>query len=200
MQRLIIAFLVAVSFTSCTDKVYLFKAKLTSSDINGTSKFGPKNTSSISPVIEDPKLADPEYQFLGRIVSAKSVRDDNAFFDAIYLKGNYGKLDSVYINYLEEAVIPNLSATSNDKIDETLFNQFKQDFSNATSFVQKKNFMFQDKYISIRRNLEKSVYRTISNDIVQSQKVEKIFKGGLEANLKSVLQQSNVELTADLKA
>lgn len=118
----------------------------------------------------------------------------------IYLKGNYGKLDSVYINYLEEAVIPNLSATSNDKIDENLFNQFKQEFNNSTSFVQKKGIMFLDKYISIRQNLEKSIYRTISNDIVQSQKVEKIFKGGIEANIKSVLQQSNVELTADLKA
>ncbi len=186
--------------TSCAEKVYLFNAKISSLDVNGTKKYGPKNSANISPLIKDPLLADPEFQYLGRLISSKNLRDNNGFLDFIFLKGNYGQLDEVYINFIDQAILPNLQVNDAEGINSSLLSEFKTDFNNETAYAKRKELLFKDKFVPIRNKVEKSVYRTISNDVVQDQKIASSFKGGLEANVKSVLKESSGEISGDVKA
>jgi len=183
---------------SCSESIYLFNAEISSEDINGTKCFGPKNSSSISKLIKDPLLIEPEFENLGRLISSKNLKDDNAFLNFIFLKGNYGVLDSIYISYLQESVIPNYSQQSNFTIEE--WNKFKENFDDASTYSKKKQILFQNEYFLIRKYLEKSVYRVIQNSIVQNHKLESIFKSGLQNNLEAVLKEKNVEASLSLKA
>jgi len=107
MKKLIYILLITITLNSCAEKVYLFNAKIVSTDINGTNKYGPKNTASISKLIPDPVLVSPDYENLGRLISSKNLRTDNGFFDFIYRNQYYPKLDDLYMNFLKEVSIPN---------------------------------------------------------------------------------------------
>jgi hypothetical protein len=195
MKKTIYILILTVMLTGCAEKIYLFNAKIASTDINGTKKYGPKGSAKISKLIKDPILTEPEYEYLGRLISSDNLRTDNGFFDFIYRKGDYGSLDKVYINFLDEVSIPKLPIGQDAIID-----QFKSEFSDKSTYQEKKQVLFLDKYVEIRKILEKSTYRIISNDIVQNQKIEAIFKGGIESNVKAVLKESDIELTGEINA
>lgn len=195
MKKIIYILLIALIFSSCAEKVYLFNAKISSVDINGTKKFGPKNTASISKLIHDPVLVTPEYENLGRLISSGSLRTDNGFFDFIYRNQYYPKLDDIYMRFLTEVSIPN-KLNSTDEITT----KFKREFGEAETNQGKKSVLFKDEFKEIRKALEKSTFREIPNTIKQNQKIESILKSGLEANVKSVLQENSIELTGDLNA
>lgn len=199
MKNVIYTICLMAFLTSCSEKINLFNAKIAATDINGTKKFGPKNSARISKRIKDPLLPKLEYDFLGRLVSSKNLRSNIGFIDFIFLKGDYGVIDEVYIAFLDEAVIPNYVPIESE-ITSTEWNKFKTDFSSLSTYSARKDLMFKPENLKIRRMLEGSIYTSIPNDIVQNQKIEQIFKSGLESNVKAVLKESNVELTAEVKA
>lgn len=195
MKKIIYIAFLAIIMSSCAEKIYLFDAKISSTDINGTNKFGPKNTASISKLISDPILVEPEYDKLGRLISSNTILSDNGFFDFIYRNEYYPKLDDLYMRFLKEVSIPNKLNSGDEQVKK-----FKLEFASAETYKAKKEVLFKDEFKNIRIELEKSTYREIPNTIKQNQKIESILKSGLEANIKSVLEEKNIELTADLKA
>lgn len=201
MKNIAFTTVLLLLLTSCTETVYLFNANISSIDINGTKKYGPKNSTRVSKLIKDPMLAKPEYQYLGRILDSKKVRTGNGFIDYIFLNGNYGVLDSIYIDFIKEAVLPNLSANVSEGITDKTLKEFKNKFSFApTTYKDQKNLLFDDDYKAIRKKIERSIYQTISNKIIQTQKIEAIFRGGIEANVQAVLKESDIEYEGDIKA
>lgn len=195
MKKLFIVLLASLILSSCAEKVYLFNAKISSRDINGTKKYGPKSTANTSKLIKDPILTEPEYEYLGRLISSNHLRTDNGFFDFVFLKGDYGLLDKTYIDFLEEHSIPQLLSESS-----SLNNSFKEEFFSKSNYHEKKQVLFLNKYEQIRKILERSTYREISNHIKQNQKIESTFKSGLTANVESVIKESDIELSGELKA
>lgn len=195
MKKIIYIALITIFMSSCAEKVYLFNAKITSTDINGTKKYGPKNTASISKLISDPILVKPDYDKLGRLISSNALRSDNGFFDFIYRNQYYPQLDDLYMRFLKEVSIPNKLNSEDEKVKK-----FKIEFASAETNKSKKEVLFKDEFKTIRIELEKSTFREIPNSIKQNQKIESILKSGLEANIKSVLKENNIELTGDLNA
>jgi hypothetical protein len=190
MRKLSILLVSLFLLNSCAEKIYLFDAKISSKDINGSPKFGPKNSDWTSVRIKDPLNPQKEYSFLGRLIGSDRIRRHNDFIDLIFLKGNYGAIDSVYVNFLDEAIIPNFNIASTT-ISSGKWNRFKSDFEDVSSFSDKKNVMFKTEHLEIRNELQKSIYTTLSNQIKQTQKIERIFKSGLDANIKAVLKESS---------
>ncbi|NDI99333.1 hypothetical protein GWA97_09630 [Flavobacterium sp. LaA7.5] len=197
-MKTILCFIVFILCISCGEKIYLYKAKLSSSDINGTSSFGPKNTSFTSKAIKDPLLLINEYDNLGTLVSKSNVRDNNPFINFIYLNGDYGDIDSVYVEYLKQKVLPNYVPKGD--VSKILWSKFYSEFKSKNSYKQSKQVLFDTLYTQIRKHMERSIYDTISTKITQEQKIEKIFKGKLESNVEAVLKQYNTQISADIKA
>jgi hypothetical protein len=185
--------------TGCAEKVRLFGAKIKSTDINGSKTYGPKNVSNVSPLIKDPMNPVEEYSFLGKLISPTHVRDNVQFIDLIFQNNDYGVVDKAYIEFLDEAVIDNLVVNTKE-FPQTLWDSFIQDFSTQPTYIAKKKLLFSNSYRSIRRKLEQSIYDTIPNNIVQTQKIETLIKGSIESNLKAAFAENKVDLSADLKA
>jgi hypothetical protein len=195
MKKSILILFTITLFTSCSEKVYLFNAKISSIDINGTKKYVPKSTAKTSILIKDPILTSSKHEYLGRLISANHIRTDNGFFDFIFLKGDYGLLDKAYITFLEEYSIPKFLSESTD-----INTSFKTDFNEEGGYQNKKQVLFMDKYKSIREIMEKSTYQEISNNIKQAQKIQSTFKSGLTANIETVVKESDIEFSGELKA
>lgn len=126
MRKIIYYLLVIVLLSGCSERIYLFNAKISSEDINGTKKYGPKTSSTISKLIKDPVLIEPEYENIGRLISSKNVRDDIGFIDFIYRKGDYEPLDIAYIDFLDQVSIPKLLNNSSELVIE-----FKNDWNDC---------------------------------------------------------------------
>ncbi|MCT4583120.1 MAG: hypothetical protein N4A35_17040 [Flavobacteriales bacterium] len=191
---------ILVLFSSCAESITLFDAKISSKVINGTNQFGLKNVQNTSLLIKDPIIPIKEYSFLGRLIGYNKLRKHEDFIDLIFLKGDYGVLDEVYISYLEEATIPNY-IPDNVLISADLWGDFLSDFNMEDSYVGKKQVMFIPKYIAIRSMLQKSIYtKTNPNDIKQQHKIEKLFKSGIKSNIKSVLNTSGAKISGEVEA
>lgn len=197
MKKILFGLIILTLMSSCSEKIYLYKAKITSMDVNGTDKFGPKNGSRVSVAIEDPLEPKNINDNLGMLISRSNLRANNNFINHIFLNGDFGDLDKVYINYLQQSVIPNFVA-DNVNIKQEDWEIFKADFESKTNYSAKKSLMFQSKYLQIRKAMERSVYEMNEVQITQKHKIETLFKSKLESNVKSVLSQ-NVNLSAEVK-
>lgn len=188
----------AILLSGCAEKLPLFNSKISSIDVNGSGKFGPKNVPKISQLLTDPQNPEPENQFLGRLITSENLRGNNGFIDYIFRKGDYGPLDEVYIGFIDETILPNLQPCPAKGLPADLLNSFKLEFSNLRSYAQRKHLLFEDKYLLIRDTIQNSVCVRIPNDIKQNHKIESQFKAGLEANIKAVLKESSENVSADV--
>lgn len=183
---------------SCSEKIYLYNAEISSNDVNGTNKFGPKSSSKHSKLIKDPVIVPKYWSNLGTLVSKDDPKNDNPFLNYIYLKGNYGAIDSLYINFLQQLVIPNTSII--DGVSSEKYLSFVNSFNNMRDYKSQKEYLFFDENRIIRAYMEGQIYIISENNITQAHKLEKIVKGKIESNIEMALEQYNSTIKAEIKA
>ncbi len=194
MRKILLA--LSLALIGCAEKIHLYKAELVSTDINGSRKFGPAGVAEVSDIIENPPvILKTKVQNLGKITDEKNARSDVQLIDVIFENNDFGKLDEAYVNYLNTSVIPNKSF-----LDSTTWNEFLAEWNATNEYHVKKKILFQPKYQEIRKELEESVAIIHTYDFEQKHQIESTIKAGLEAKLKSVIEENNLEMSASLKA
>ncbi|MBJ2126701.1 hypothetical protein [Flavobacterium sp. IB48] len=197
MKKTVTLLALSVCLFSCSEKIYLYKAKITSIDVNGTDKFGPKNAPRVSKAIEDPLEPKNLLDNMGVLVDKDNLRGKNNLVNHIFLSGDYGDIDKIYLDYLTESVLPNYVPTA-DIMSETQWIVFVNNFNNRFGY-EKKQYLFLPEHAGIRKELEKQIVDIHPVEVQQEHKLKQLFKSKLEANVKSVLETQG-SISGEIKA
>lgn len=201
MKKILIITLLIPTVSFSQEKIKLYRAQITSLEINGKEEFGPVNDNGISPLMKTPKIESNSNDkiiedYLGRFVIV-DMRSPSPLLNMVTAKKHYAILDELTFAYYEEIVIPTI--LDNDLVfsqNET-YKTFKEELEKLTTTDSKKQLLF--KYPEVREKLEKSRFKPyIPTDIEQKQTISIAVKDTIKANISAILVKNKLDVKAGL--
>lgn len=179
------------------EKLKIFNATISSSDVRGKNTYGPVNFVKVSAIIDDPIVSNSYFELLGQFVKSDHLKNLDQLIDLATFKTDFPILDELDMDYYSNYAIDNILDPKFESDKSYL--EFREAFLNAKNVKEMKAVLFERNNRKWKLALFESKYEFVNeSNFYNLQAIKKEVHFSIEAKVKASLQEKNIDVNGEL--